>query len=227
MTATLTRPDHPRSASTTCSIRRCWPIPTRFTAGCATRPRCTGTRTCTPGSSRATPTWSRCFSLLRATRTPTPEQLARDGPGGADPDRGVMVRADAVPRSARAHGAHAGARLGGVHPPPDRGSARRTSGEIAEACSTRSRRRAHGRHRRDLAYPLPAIVTAEMLGRARRRSRPAEALVGGLRRDAGQLPAQPRTRPARARERRGDVRLLPRAAIRDQRDHPTDGLITR
>ncbi|MFN8619871.1 MAG: hypothetical protein U0869_03860 [Chloroflexota bacterium] len=76
----------------------------------------------------------------------------------------------------------------------------------------------------DLAYPLPAIIIAELLNihlfffscGSRRRSRPVQALVGRDRRVPGHRARHPRGDPALRRRHQRHARL-PRRAVRDAR----------
>ena len=61
-------------------------------------------------------------------------------------------------------------------------------------------------------------------GRAGGRPRAVEVLVRGLRRDAGQLPAQSRPIPRVVRSVE-EMTAYFRSAIHEQREHPRDGLI--
>ena len=164
------------------------------------------------------------FRRFSADRTPSPGVLR--GPRGA---RGRAHRpgdgqADAVPGRARAH------------PAAPAGRRRRSSRCRSASCARTSRTSptgliddvlargdgpdGHAGRLRRAAAGDGHHRAARRAGRAPRR---AQGLVGHVRRDARQLPAQPG--PARRRARRPS-RTSPayfRDAIREQRDDPRDG----
>ena len=208
--------------------------------GCAPRTRCTGIRSCTPGSSRGTTTWSRCSTDFSAERTPIAGAARRAwGCRALGPDRPGHGQADAVPRPARAH-AHSTAGLGGVHA---HGAWRLLRDHIQEIADALHRRRACRRARMDviadLAEPLPGDRDGRDARRAGRGPPQAQGLVAGLRRDARQLSAQSRPRaPASLRSveemtayfreaiaraaRRSPEGARPRADDRGGRRRPAD-----
>ena len=97
----------------------------------------------------------------------------RDGAVVAESHRAGDGQADAVHGRARAHAA-ARPGLEGIHPGARGAVARRTSRTSSRACSTDSKGKAEMDVIAELAEPLPAIVTAEMLGVPTQRSRSAE-----------------------------------------------------
>ena len=149
---------------------------------------------------------------LRTTSAPSSggsPPTARPTPGVLRGPRGARGRAHR-PGDGQADAVHGRAR---AHPAPAAGRRRRSSRSRSSSCAPHIQDiadrlidgvLARGADRMDLmadfAEPLPAIVTAELLGRPGRGPRRAQGVVGHVRRDAGQLPAQPG--PARRRAAR-------------------------
>ena len=131
-----------------------------------------------------------------AARTPTPEQLAALGLESLTPIAAVMVR-QMLFLDAPAHTRIRGLASQAFTPRRVELPARSTSRRSPTRCSTPWSNGGGWTSSRMLAAPLPAIVTAEMLGVPTRGPPAAQGVVGRLRRDAGQLPAQPGSRAAR------------------------------
>ena len=112
----------------------------------------------------------------------------RDGTVGTESDRQRDGEADAVYGRTRAY-AVAGIVVEGVHSGARGTAARAHSGHRQESAGSVE---AKGEMDviADLAEPLPAIVTAEMLGVPANDHRAVEAVVGEFRRDAGKFSAQ-------------------------------------
>ena len=142
--------------------------------------------------------------LRRFSRGPhaDPEQLAALGMEELAPIAAVMVR-QMLFLDAPEHRRVRKARLRGVHAAARRAPARAHPADRATTSSTR--RPGSGRFdvMAAIANPLPAIVTAEMLGVPTADHELLKDWSAGLRRDARQLPAQPRPRAQDAAERRG------------------------
>ena len=142
-----------------------------------------------------------------AARTPTPEQLDAIGLASLAPVAAVMVR-QMLFLDAPAH-TRIRSLAAQAFTPRRVAELRRHIQEIADTLLDAVVARGRMDVIEDLAAPLPAIVTAEMLGVPTADHPQLKAWSADFAEMLGQLPAQPRPRRPRAAKHRGHARLLP------------------
>ena len=162
------------------------------------------------------------FQKFSANRTPTPEQLSALGLSSLTPLAQVMVRQMLFldnPAHARVRGLASRAFT------PRRVEVLRSHiEEITENLLDAVQAKGQMDIIADLAYPLPAIVTAEMLGVPTKDWRQLTAWSGDFAQVLGNFQHNPdfATRALRSLE---EMLLYFQDAVREQKQHPRDGLI--
>lgn len=162
------------------------------------------------------------FQKFSANRTPSPEQLAAFGLSSLKPLAQVMVRQMLFldnPAHARVRG------LASKAFTPRRVEVLRSHiEEITERLLDKFQAKGRMDIIADLAYPLPAIVTAEMLGVPTEDWRQLTAWSGDFAQVLGNFQHNPdfATKALRSLE---EMLVYFQEAVREQRQHPRDGLI--
>jgi hypothetical protein len=162
------------------------------------------------------------FDRFSADRTPTPEQMAAMGMAGLSPIAQVMVRQMLFldpPAHTRVRSLAARA-----FTPRRVERLRAHIAEIVESLLDSVAAAGQMDVIEDLAYPLPAIVTAEMLGvppadrdRLKAWSEDFAEVLGNFQHNPDRI--------SRLLRSLDDMTAYFRAAVRADRDHPTEGLI--
>ena len=165
------------------------------------------------------------FQRFLANRTPTPEQLTALGLSALTPLAQVMVRQMLFldpPDHGRVRGLAAKAFT------PRRVEVLRSHiQDITDSLLDAVLARGTGRMDviADLAYPLPAIVTAELLGVPTSDWKQLTTWSGDFAQVLGNFQHNP-DHASRVLRSLDEMLIYFRAAIREQRDHPRDGLIS-
>jgi pimeloyl-[acyl-carrier protein] synthase len=171
------------------------------------------------------------FQKFSANRTPTPEQLTTLGLSALTPLAQVMVRQMLFldnPAHARVRG------LASKAFTPRRVEVLRShiqdiTESLLDTVLAREKRGQHGQHGQmdiiaDLAYPLPAIVTAEMLGVPTTDWQQLTAWSADFAQVLGNFQHNP-DYAAKALRSLEEMLVYFRSAVREQQQHPRDGLI--
>src|SRR6266699_1226851 len=162
------------------------------------------------------------FQRFSANRTPTPEQLTALGLSALTPLAKVMVL-QMLFLDPPAHGRVRG--LASKAFTPRRVEVLRTHiQEITASLLDAVQDKGHMDVIADLAYPLPAIVTAEMLGVSTSDWKHLTAWSADFAQVLGNFQHNPERAPEVIRSLE-EMTAYFRAAIREQREHPRDGLI--
>jgi cytochrome P450 len=162
------------------------------------------------------------FQRFSANRTPTPEQLTALGLSSLTPLAEVMVR-QMLFLDPPSHGRVRG--LASKAFTPRRVEVLRSHiQDITESLLDAVQDQGHMDVIKDLAYPLPAIVTAEMLGVPTSDWQQLTAWSADFAQVLGNFQHNPERAPQVIRSLEEMVAYF-RAAIREQREHPRDGLI--
>ncbi len=171
------------------------------------------------------------FQKFSANRTPTPEQLTTLGLSALTPLAQVMVRQMLFldnPAHARVRG------LASKAFTPRRVEVLRShiqeiTDSLLDAVLAREQNRQPGRHKQmdiiaDLAYPLPAIVTAEMLGVPTTDWQQLTVWSADFAQVLGNFQHNPDF-AAKALRSLEEMLVYFRSAVHEQQQHPRDGLI--
>ena len=201
----------PLSASTTCSTRRFSPTPTRSSAVCASEDPVHWDPFLHAWVVTRYADVLEVLHSYSADRTPTPEQIASMGLAHLEPD-------------CAAHGAsrccswtRPSIRVCAVwlREPSLRPASRcfvPTSSRSSTACSMTFRQRGSMDAIADLGEPLPAIITAEMLGVPVEDRHQPQTMVGEFAEMLGNFQHNPEHAQIMLQHRRGDDRVFPRSS---------------